>query len=86
MENKDKKAPARKPAAKKPAAKKAAPKKPAEKPASVDSCMEKYNALVAEIAKYETQRRAEKKHANFFTRHRRQIETMARNFEKFAGR
>lgn len=65
---------------------KAKPKAAEKMPASVDSIMEKYNALVAEIAAFEVDRRAQKKHANFFTRHRRQVEVMARNFEKFARR
>lgn len=70
---------------KKKAAKPAA--KPAVKaPASVDSISEKYADLISELASFEVDRRAAKKHVNFFIRHRRQLEGMKRNFLKFGSR
>ena len=65
----------------------AASSRPAKKKeASVETIEEKYNALIEELAAYETLRRQANKHANFFARHRRQLVTMLRQFDKFANR
>jgi hypothetical protein len=62
------------------------PEKKLPEPGDPFDVVKAYDKLERMLADFETKNRRAKKHTNFFSRHRRQVALMRRNFEKFALR